>query len=260
VTSSLIVPVLAASVVGSLHCAGMCGGFVAFYSGADGSSAKRSIGHVAYNLGRLFVYLTLGAIGGAIGVAVDLAGESAGIGRIAALVAGSLMLVWGLSLLLRSAGVRWPKLRLPAELERRVSGSIARLRSRPLVVRAGLLGLSSALLPCGWLYAFVVTASGTGSVHAGMAVMGAFWLGTVPALLGLGVGAQRLSARIRRHVPVVTAIALLVVGIAGVLGRVNVPALAAASARNAIVSSRAGSAPERHAGPPIPGKPCCHTR
>jgi sulfite exporter TauE/SafE len=33
--------------------------------------------------------------------------------------------------------------------------------SRP-EVRAAILGLGSALLPCGWLYAFVVTAAGTG--------------------------------------------------------------------------------------------------
>ena len=39
--TALLVTVLAASLVGSLHCVGMCGPFVAFYSGADGSSGVR---------------------------------------------------------------------------------------------------------------------------------------------------------------------------------------------------------------------------
>ena len=43
---TLLVTVLVASLVGSLHCVGMCGPFVAFYSGADVSSgAHRHTGH-----------------------------------------------------------------------------------------------------------------------------------------------------------------------------------------------------------------------
>jgi len=102
-----------------------------------------------------------------------------------------------------------------------------------------LLGLASALLPCGWLYAFVVIASGTGSVAGGVAVMAAFWLGTLPMLLGLGVGVQQLGRRIRRHVPIVMALALLAVGLTTVLGRVNVPALAVQSAGGALTAAHA---------------------
>ena len=36
--TGLLLTVFAASLVGSLHCVGMCGPFVAFYSGSDGSS------------------------------------------------------------------------------------------------------------------------------------------------------------------------------------------------------------------------------
>ncbi|MBE7450024.1 MAG: sulfite exporter TauE/SafE family protein [Kofleriaceae bacterium] len=41
--------------------------------------------------------------------------------------------------------------------------------------RAALLGLLSAALPCGWLWAFVVVAAGTGSPVGGALVMTAFW-------------------------------------------------------------------------------------
>jgi uncharacterized protein len=254
--SSLVVPVLAASLVGSLHCAGMCGGFTAFYAGADaGSGRRRLLAHAAYNLGRLTTYLGLGAAAGAVGSAVDLAGKAAGIGRVAGALAGGLMLLWGLSLLLEHAGLSWLRLRLPKPLEHGVSRALGRLRAKPPLVRAALLGLSSTLLPCGWLYAFAVTASGTGSVTGGVTVMAAFWLGTLPLLLGLGIGVQQLSARLRRHVPVLTACALFAVGLAGVYGRFNLPAIVAESARASV------SAPSQaHAGPSVPGRPCCHTR
>ena len=240
----LVIPVLAASLVGSLHCAGMCGGFTAFYAGADaGSGRRRAFAHAAYNSGRLVTYLTLGAAAGALGRAVDLAGSAAGIGRIAGALAGALMLVWSLSLLLEHAGVSFLRLRLPRRLESGIGGMLTRLRAKPPLVRAALLGLSSTLLPCGWLYAFAVTAAGTGSVLGGMTVMAAFWLGTLPLLVGLGIGVQHLSARLRRHLPVLTACALFAVGLAGVMNRVNLPALAASSVRGAL------AAPER---------PCCH--
>jgi sulfite exporter TauE/SafE len=247
-TASLVIPVLAASLVGSVHCAGMCGGFTAFYAGSDVAAGKRRVlAHAAYNLGRLATYLVLGAIAGAIGSAIDLAGRAAGVGRIAGALAGGVMLVWALSLLMEHAGVSWMRLRLPRRIERAVSGTLARLRAKPPLLRAALLGLSSTLLPCGWLYAFAITASGTGSTLGGVAVMGFFWLGTVPMMLGLGIGVQHLSARLRRHLPVVTAVALFAVGLASVYGRINLPAFAADSARATL------------SGDKLPGHPCCHT-
>ena len=232
--SAILLPVLAASLVGSLHCAGMCGGFVAFYSGNDPSSGRhRAFGHAAYHFGRLFTYLGLGALAGAVGAAVDLAGSAAGLGKLAAFVAGAIMIAWGLGLLATSMGARLPRVRLPERLHASTVRMMSGLRDKPPVVRAALLGLSSTLLPCGWLYAFAVTAAGTGSATGGAAVMAAFWMGTVPLLLGLGLGAQGLFGRLRRHVPIISALVLVLVGLVGVFGRVNVPSLAAAGIRDA---------------------------
>jgi sulfite exporter TauE/SafE len=69
------------------------------------------------------------------------------------------------------------------------------------------------------LWAFVVTAAGTGSALAGAAVMTAFWAGTVPALLAVGFGTQLVSAPLRRHIPTVTAVLLVALGLFAILGR-----------------------------------------
>jgi hypothetical protein len=75
------------------------------------------------------------------------------------------------------------------------------------------------MLPCGWLWAFVVTAAGTGSAVGGVAVMTAFWAGTVPVLLALGLGAQVVAVPLRRHIPAVTAVILVGLGLYAIIGR-----------------------------------------
>ncbi|MEO8000019.1 MAG: sulfite exporter TauE/SafE family protein, partial [Gemmatimonadaceae bacterium] len=57
------VGILTASMLGSIHCAGMCGPFVCFYAGGPAKPVQlRS--HAWYNLGRLLSYLLLGATAG----------------------------------------------------------------------------------------------------------------------------------------------------------------------------------------------------
>lgn len=220
--TSLVLPVLAASLLGSVHCASMCGGLVAFYSGGARRGKTAGRAHLSYHAARLLTYVTLGAIAGAIGAGLDAAGARAGLGNLAAVGAGGAMILWGSVTLLETAGVRLPRAPpVRGRLSAKIGRLLRRLGSAPPEVRAGLLGLSSGLLPCGWLYAFVVAAAGTGSAWRGATVLAAFWAGTVPMLLGVGVGVGALTARLRRHVPVLSAILLLAVGLATVLGRQN---------------------------------------
>ena len=217
-TPALLATVFMASLAGSLHCAGMCGGFVAFYSGG---ARGRGMAHLAYSLGRLATYVMLGALFGALGAAVDQAGSWAGVQRTAAILAGVLMVVWGGYALLQALDVRLPRFPVPAGVARFTSKAMGSLRDKPPVLRAGLLGLLSTLLPCGWLYAFATLAGGTGSPWLGALVMAAFWAGTVPILLGFGLVLQRLSAPLRQRLPVVTASLLIVIGLLWLAGRVT---------------------------------------
>ena len=222
----LLVPVVAASVLGSVHCAAMCGGFVAVVG--DGVSGRlRILSQLTYNAGRLISYLGLGTLAGWLGHAIDLAGSAAGIGRFAAIASGSIMILWGLTALLETQGVRLLRGRVP--VPPRLTQALASLRGRPPLWRALAFGLATTLLPCGWLYAFAVTAAGTGSPTHGALVMAAFWLGNTPMLLGLGVVLGGSIGRLRRHVPVLSAVVIFCVGLFTVTVRANLPAFAAAS-------------------------------
>jgi len=223
---SLLVPVAAASLLGSVHCAGMCGGFVAV--AGDGASGKaRLLSQLSYNAGRLLSYSALGAAAGFLGRAVDLAGSSAGIGRAAALVSGSIMLLWGMGALLETQGVQVFRGRMT--LPKTLTDALASVRRLPSAWRGLVLGLATTLLPCGWLYAFAVTAAGTASPVQGALLMAAFWSGNLPVLLGLGVALNALVGRVRRLVPILSAAVIFGVGLFTVTARANLPAFAAAA-------------------------------
>lgn len=214
--------VLGASLLGSVHCAAMCGGFVCWYGGGNTGphdGGARLHAHALYHGGRLAAYLLLGAVAGALGGAVTTAGEHAGVQQGAMLLAGTLIVGWAAAALAARRGVSLAQLPVPAAWQRALGRVLHHARTQPVGVRALLTGLLTTLLPCGWLYVFVATAGGTGSVTRGMALMALFWLGTVPALLAVGVGAQRLLVPLRRRVPAAAPAVVLALGVMALAGR-----------------------------------------
>jgi sulfite exporter TauE/SafE len=163
-------------------------------------------------------------IAGAAGAGLDRAGSVAGFARPATVVAGTLLIAWGMATLLASLGVRIPALDVPPALASRVAGALRAVQSRPPMVRGLAIGALSAALPCGWLYAFVATSSAAGSALGGALVMAAFWVGTLPMMAAIGLGAQRLLGPVRRRLPVLTAAVLVVLGTLTVTGRLVAPA------------------------------------
>ena len=220
--------VLVASLVGSVHCAGMCGGVVAFVGGTSGDHRDWRP-QLLYHLGRLCGYVTIGAIAGGLGAVLDLGGEAVGLGRVAIALAGSLMIGYGVIMLLRLRG-RKVALPVPRFLHSAFGGGMRKVQNQGPKVRATAIGLLTTLLPCGWLYMFAGTAAGTGSPWLGAISMAFFWLGTVPVLAAIGVGVQKLSGPVQKHVPMFSALALVVVGLLAVIGRLDVPSFQAAVA------------------------------
>lgn len=205
---ALVGSVVAASALGSLHCAAMCGPLTSLY--LDPQHARRAAwtAPAAHALGRLAAYVTLGALAGGVGSAIDLAGRAASVQRAAMIIAAGAIVAWGTLALASALGVPVPSL-----TPRTWNRALVKIRRKRPGVRAALIGLLSAALPCGWLWAFVMVAAGTGSALAGMVVMAAFWAGTVPMMMGVGTIAAPLVRRLGARLPVVTAIALIAVGV-----------------------------------------------
>jgi uncharacterized protein len=245
VTSSWLFPMVSAGLLGSLHCIGMCGGLVAVASDGAVGLRQRAGVQLAYQAARLLSYLALGLAAGALGHALDFAGRAAGIGKVAAVVAGATMIVWGLLAMLSAAGVRLER-RLPTIrlLPTSLLVRLGRARQGSPLLRAGLLGGASALLPCGFLYAFAIAGAATGSPLGGALVLGALWLGNLPALLGFGWLLSGAVGRIKRHVPLLSAASVFALGVVTLNSRINLPALAAQSVTKPAAAATVG--------PPMP--------
>ena len=251
---ALLATVITASLLGSLHCAGMCGAFVAF---AVGGPTARGRGHLqlAYHSGRLITYTLLGALAGFIGSRIDLGGSRWGMQRSAAIAAGAMMITIGLIAILRLLGARMGRIPVPTFLQTlTLAGHKAAAPLSP-VLRALIIGLLTTLLPCGWLLYFVIWAGGTGSVADGALLMASFWLGTVPILAAMGLGIQQLTPRLRAYVPVLTASLLLLVGTWTLLsrGRGAYAAMPIATITPAAMIQQIRQADHHTA-------PCCQTR
>jgi sulfite exporter TauE/SafE len=208
--TALWATILVSSLAGSLHCIAMCGPLVGLHGGAR--SLRLALVHA---LGRLTTYAALGALAGLVGRAVDVAGHLAEVQHVAAIAAGGFIVGWGVRAIAIARG--W--LRASGTHTVLFQRGLVQLRGRRAVSRAWLIGVLTGLLPCGWLWAFVVSAAGTASPWNGAAVMAVFWLGTVPAMTGLIAIAGPMIDRIRRKLPVISACVLIALGLATLAAR-----------------------------------------
>ncbi len=191
----LLLAALLTGLAGAGHCAGMCGGIAGALAHAVPAGARTLPVTCAYSVGRVGVYTLLGAVVG--GAAALVAPRDAGIAMLVSrLLAGLVLLLMGLYLLgvgrwmqwLEAAGSRvW---RLLAPLARH----LLPVTSPP---RAVALGALWGFLPCGLVYGALLYAATAGSAAAGAATLFAFGIGTLPAVLGMGLAASWLSRHAR---------------------------------------------------------------
>ncbi len=180
--------------LGSSHCAGMCGGVAS----ALGSTALSSQGAapvrfrwLGFHAGRAFAYTALGFAVGGLGQLGLAWFEPArwGLRLMAALCT--------LGVGLHMAGVlptMAPLERLGAHVWRRVAPVTRLLVPVRGVGRAWLLGSLWAFMPCGLLYGSLAVAAASGSALQSATMMGAFACGTMPVMVGLSA----LTAQIGR--------------------------------------------------------------
>ncbi len=148
--------------MGSGHCVAMCGGLVI-------ATTRSRSDLIRYHLGRLGGYLSLGALGGALGSVSTQWAE--GMSWVAASLMAASFVFAGIQVWKgRSLHLQFVSAPLLSKLFKKAA-------DRPLMT-----GSLSALLPCGWLHTFVLGAVATQSPLKGAAFLLVFWVGTLPAL------------------------------------------------------------------------------
>jgi sulfite exporter TauE/SafE len=217
--------VVLASVAGSVHCAGMCGGLVLLATADRGGAGV----HLAYHGARLLAYMTLGAAAATVGALVDLGGLLVGLASAGAWLAGAVLVGMLLKQFMpRRFASRWFGQRVSG-IQARFRGWSAKALRLPGGARALAIGACSGLLPCGWLYAFAVVAGGTGDPLAGALLMLGFWIGTLPMMVTIGLSGRALFRSFGFHMPSWTPVALLLLSFLMLSGRFGLDPLAMAA-------------------------------
>lgn len=166
----------------------------------------------AYNLGRLATYLVFGLIAGLLGLFVDFSGSLVGLQQTAILFAGGLLILFGLMGLLRNFGIRLEHIQSSQLISRFLQRRIKSVAKFPPTMRSFSIGLFTSLMPCGWLYFFVIAASTTQSLVYAPLVMLVFWLGTVPVLLSIGLVTSGVLNQLKRKANWIIPVMMLMIG------------------------------------------------
>lgn len=211
--------VFVASLLGSLHCVGMCGPFALLASTDPNKRSAILAPSIAYSLGRLTTYSLIGLLFGALGMALNESVSFSGLQQTATYLAGGLMILVGLISFARIAGAR---IRLPwllQSLQKAIQLAFRKTTQMRTLPRAFSIGTLTSLMPCGWLYTFAITAAGTGSPAWGLALMAVFWVGTLPIMLALTLGFRQVERRIQKKLPIVMAGLVILLGVFTIVWR-----------------------------------------
>lgn len=211
------------------HCLGMCGPMVSVYAGrvSDATSTRRNDTltvyevrqHALFNLGRTAGYAAVGAalglVGGTLFATVDeVSALGDGLRGVTGIVVGTLIVVGGLSYLLRGRqSTVLESLPLFSGAFGYVSGVLTARIDR-LATSSGIAGLGAvhAVLPCpiiypAYLYAFAVGDPVRGGLS--LAVLG---VGTMPTLFAYGTMLGTLDTAHRAHLHRALGVTFVVLG------------------------------------------------
>ena len=251
---TLLLTALTIGLMGSLHCLGMCGGIsatVALASPPATAPGRRTIRKVytlqavqgalvalpaparfwpssasanvlAFNAGRMASYAVAGAMAGTLGGALAGLGQGWVISetmpmRTALFLLANLMIIFtGLYLM---GFTQWlaPLEKAGGHVWRHISPWCGKLLPLRSLSHAALFGMLWGWIPCGMVYAMLLTAMSAGSTAAGAMTMFAFGIGTLPVMVGAGWSAGRLRGWTRKpRVRLAAGIAVVAMGLFGI--------------------------------------------
>ena len=191
----VLVAAFASGLLGTVHCAAMCGGIATSLSGGQRDGLWMA---ALPNLGRVLGYALAGAIVGGLGSGLLGIARTPALGIAMRAMVGIVLVIAGLRLLDR-------KHRLPAfggGAGARLWQWLAPLRARAWPADSAgkrlLLGLVWGWMPCGLSTTLLAAAWLQASAAHGALTMAAFGLGTLPLMIPLTWAGARIGTRLQR--------------------------------------------------------------
>lgn len=205
--------------IGFGHCIGMCGPIVVTFS-LNLKDKSILIPQLLYHMGRIITYALLGGIVAATGSLTMVAAHLENFQKGVMVFAAALMVLMGFAMAgWLPVGRYFSNHSSPGRWISKGFGRLLKIKSTTVYLPLGLL---LGLLPCGPVYTALLGSARAGmeadSVYygmlAGMGLMGAFGIGTVPALFIVariaGVGWFKSRARVYKAGAVLMIVAGLI--------------------------------------------------
>lgn len=178
-------------IVGSFHCVGMCGPIAMALPFVGSTGWQYYAGRLLYNSGRIVTYALLGALAGAFGESLQMAG----LQQTVSIVSGILILL----LLVLPAAIKgksasllgtdklmiWVRQKLGYYFQKNSLGALF------------MVGLLNGLLPCGFVYIALAGAISAPGVTGAMLYMALFGLGTFPLMFLVSLFGKLISLKVR---------------------------------------------------------------
>ena len=204
---AILLSALVLGLMGSFHCAGMCGPIAIALPLHGNTIPQKIFGAGLYNIGRTITYGIMGAIFGLLGQGVELIGFQQKI----SIIMGVLMIVSVLfpALFKNQYSMEKSWFSVVGKLKKSI-GKMFTIRSFSSLFFIGLL---NGLLPCGLVYMAIAGAIGTGDVTLGTLYMILFGLGTIPMMFTISLAGNVMSSAIRTKMNKFIPILVVVVGI-----------------------------------------------
>jgi uncharacterized protein len=193
-----------AGIAGSAHCFAMCGGLAGAFGMQTRSSvavSSSALGNaLPYHAGRLSGYALAGGICGLLGATLQAILDLARIGAWLRIASGVLLLLIALRILSPWNPLRWLET-LGAKFWRRLQPLTRKTGALNGNARAVAMGFLWGWLPCGLVYSMLLFAALSGRAIEGAAILLAFGLGTLPALLASSALASQAQHLLRGRWP-----------------------------------------------------------
>lgn len=210
----IYIQALIVGLLGSFHCAGMCGPIALALPLRENSWRTKLISGLLYNFGRIFTYALLGCTFGILGYGLAFWGAQ----QFVSIFAGVLMI---LSILFP---IIFRSFRFGAVFEKGLSlfsNFFGKLFGFRTYFSTFMIGTLNGFLPCGLVYIALAGAVVSNGPGAGAIYMMLFGMGTLPVLLTVSMAGNLIGIRFRNAVKKVIPYAIIIIGILFILRGLN---------------------------------------
>jgi sulfite exporter TauE/SafE len=189
---SIFITALLMGMIGSIHCAGMCGPLALSLPVNGLPKMSRSYGILLYNFGRVITYSSFGLLIGMFGNALKLTGFQQWL----SILGGSIIFFY---LLHSKCGwFNTGKLFSPFfELIRKKLGELYFKKTLSSILFIGIL---NGFLPCGFVYLAFAGAIAAGDILGSTLFMAGFGLGTIPMMWSISFLGSYLNVSFSKNI------------------------------------------------------------